>query len=258
MVWQLSRTILITGASSGIGAALAEAYASPGTTLLLTARNKERLEEVAARCRAKGATVYRECIDVTDKAALAEWITRMDEATPIDLVIANAGISTGSLGGGERLEAAEQVFKVNVDGVVNTIHPLIPRMSARGRGHIAIMSSLAGICALPSAPAYSASKAAVRMYGDALRGKLKSKNIHVSVICPGWISTPLTDKNDFKMPFIMSVERAAHIILRNLEQKKIRVAFPKRLYFPLCVLAFFPVFVSDAVFARIAGEAQKL
>ncbi len=102
-------TVLITGASSGIGAALAEAYAAAGTTLLLTARNAPRLEEVTARCRAKGATTYIERIDVTDKVALAEWITRMDDATPIDLVIANAGISTGSFAGKETLEAAQQL-----------------------------------------------------------------------------------------------------------------------------------------------------
>ncbi len=249
--------VLITGASSGIGAALAEAYAATGTTLILTARNEDRLREVAARCEAKGARVHVASIDVREKEKLAAFIMAMDDATPIDVVIANAGISTGSMGGGETVEAAETVFDVNVNGVVNTIHPLIERMKARGRGHIAIMSSLAGICALPSAPAYSASKAAVRVYGDALHGKLKPHGIAVSVICPGWIVTPLTDKNNFPMPFIMPVERAAHIILRNLEKKKRRIAFPLLLYIPLRILAVFPVVWSDFVFARMLGEPPK-
>ena len=253
----MARTVLITGASSGIGEALATGYATPNVTLILIARNTERLEAVAQACRAKGARVEVANIDVRDKVAMAEFITRMDAVTPIDLVIANAGISTGSFSGGETLEAAEAVFAINLNGVINTIHPLIPRMKARRAGHIVLMSSLAGICALPSAPAYSASKAAVRYYGDALRGMLKEYSIAVSVICPGWITTPLTDKNDFPMPFIMPVEQAAHRIMRGLQQKKIRVAFPLRLYFALRVLMLLPVCVSDFIFAQLPGKQGK-
>jgi short-subunit dehydrogenase len=247
-------TVLITGASSGIGAALAEGYASPNIALILTARNEDRLREVAARCEAKGARVHTASIDVCDKEKLAEFIAQMDDVTPIDLVIANAGISTGSMGGGETLAAAEIVFDVNVNGVINTIHPLIERMKARGHGHIAIMSSLAGICALPSAPAYSASKAAVRVYGDALRVKLKPHGVMVSVICPGWIVTPLTDKNNFPMPLIMPVEQAAHTIMRNLSMKKARIAFPLRLYIPLRMLSVLPVAWSDFIFSRLPAK----
>jgi short-subunit dehydrogenase len=248
---QLSNSILITGASSGIGAALAVGYATQGVTLILVGRDVARLEAVAESCRERGAYVALGAMDVTDKRALANFITQMDDTTPIDLVIANAGISTGSFAGRETLEAAEKVFAVNFTGVVNTIHPLNDRMKARGRGHIAIMSSLAGICALPSAPAYSASKAAVRVYGDALRGMLKPHGVYVSVICPGWIRTPLTDKNDFPMPLIMSVERATHIIMRNLEKKKPRIAFPFLLYAALRILASLPVCVSDFLFDRL-------
>ncbi len=252
-----SSTILITGASSGIGAGLAQAYAAPGVTLYIVARSEARLAEVAERCRVKGARVESAAIDVRDKSAMAAWIAKMDDASPIDLVIANAGISTGSFNGNETLAAAEAVFDINVNGVINTIHPLIERMKARGRGQIAIMSSLAGICALPSAPAYSASKAAVRYYGDGLRGMLKPFGVHVSVICPGWITTPLTDRNDFPMPFIMPVERAVHIIMRGLEQKKLRLAFPLRLYVVLRALQMLPVVASDFIFSAISGKPQK-
>ncbi len=249
--------ILITGASSGIGAALAEGYAAAGMTLLLTARNVERLEAVAKVCRAKGAAVETAGIDVRNTAAMAEWIVRMDAATPIDLVIANAGISTGSFNGTETLEAAEAVFDINLNGVINTIHPVIPLMIARRSGHIAIMSSLAGICALPSAPAYSASKAALRYYGDALRGKLKAHDIHVSIICPGWITTPLTEKNDFPMPLIMPVEKAAQRIIHGLWKKKARLAFPLRLYVALRVLMILPVSCIDFIFSRLPGSQGK-
>lgn len=252
-----SQSILITGASSGLGAALAEAYAAQGVTLLLTARDETRLAEVKARCEAKGARVITASIDVREKDKLAEFITRMDDASPIDLVIANAGISTGTFSGSESLAAAEAVFEVNVMGVIHTIHPLIPRMVARGRGQIAIMASLAGICPLPGAPAYSASKAAVLAYGDALRGKLAATGVVVSVICPGWIKTPLTDKNDFPMPGIMSVEAAAQKILHNLNKKKARIAFPLWLYFALCILASLPISLTRIFMQSIPAKRQK-
>lgn len=253
----MPRVILITGASSGIGAALAVEYAAPSVTLLLTARNEARLREIATACEAKGARVITASIDVREKEKLAEFITRMDDATPMDLVIANAGISTGTFSGHESLEAAEAVFAVNVDGVINTIHPIIPRMVARGRGQIAIMSSLAGISPLPGAPAYSASKATVLAYGDALRGKLKPSGVHVSVICPGWIVTPLTDKNDFPMPWIMPADRAAAIILHNLAKKKSRIAFPLGLYLLIRLVALLPIFVRDFVLSSIPDKQQK-
>jgi short-subunit dehydrogenase len=251
------RTLLITGASSGIGAGLAVGYAAAGVTLILTARNEERLKEVAACCEAKGAVVHTASIDVREKEKLADFIARRDDATPIDLVIANAGISTGTFAGKETLEAAEAVFDVNVNGVINTIHPLIERMSARGHGQIAIMSSLAGICALPGAPAYSASKAAVRYYGEALAAKLKPQGVQVSVICPGWIRTPLTDKNDFAMPFIMTVEKAVHIIQRHLKKKKTHLFFPLALYVLLRVLQTLPVHVRSFMLAAIPEKREK-
>ena len=220
-------------------------------TLILTARNEARLAEMAAACRARGAAVHTASIDVCDKEKLAEFINDIDTNCPIDLAIANAGISAGGFDGHKAAARADEVFAVNLGGVLNTIHPLIPRMIARGRGHLAIMSSLAGIRALPSAPAYSASKAAVRFYGDALRGELKGQGIDVSVICPGWITTPLTDKNNFPMPFIMSVDRAARIIQRGLQHKKARIAFPRRLYYPLCLFAALPLFMTDSLFEKM-------
>jgi short-subunit dehydrogenase len=250
-------TVLITGASSGIGAALAHEYACAGNTLILIGRNVTRLDEVAATCRTYNAQVLTGYVDVRDKEKLAHYIIEVDDAHPIDLVIANAGISAGGFSG-ESSAHADDVFAVNLQGVLNTIHPLIPRMVARGRGQIAIMSSLAGIRALPSAAAYSASKAAVRFYGDALRGELKPHNIQVSVICPGWITTPLTAKNDFPMPLLMSPERAARLIIHRLARKKSRIAFPRRLYFSLRALEALPIFLTDPLFARMPKKRLKL
>src|SRR5690349_6050841 len=183
------RTILITGASSGLGAALADAYAAPGVTLALTGRDPGRLDAVAERCRAAGAAVRGAVLDVTGRDALAAWIAEVDAATPIDLAIANAGVAAGGRDAADAdadANAARRVLATNIDGVLNTVLPLVPAMRRRRRGQIALMSSLAGFRGLPGAAAYCASKAAVRVYGEALGGPLRHDGVTVSVICPGF------------------------------------------------------------------------
>lgn len=249
--------VLITGASSGLGAALAREYAAAGVTLFLSGRDGTRLQDVANDCRARGAEVRTARVDVTDKEAMHAYITQCDALVPLDLVIANAGISAGTGGTQEPMEQVERIFDVNLHGVLHTIQPIIAPMLARRSGHIAIMSSLAGIRALPSCPAYSASKAAVRYYGDALRGVLKKQGVIVSVICPGYIRTPMTAVNDFPMPLVMDASRAARIIRCGLRRKKARIAFPNALYLPLWWLACLPLLLSDVLFARLPSKPQK-
>lgn len=250
------KTILITGASSGIGAALAEAYAGQGITLILTARSASRLEAVAENCRAKGAQVHTALIDVRENEPLAQFLNDIDTKCPIDLVIANAGVSGGSEGGAEAERQARIIFETNLTGVLNTIHPLIPRMTARRAGHIAILSSLAGIVALSPAPAYSASKAAVRFYGDALRGLLRRQGVAVSVICPGYITTPMTQANRFYMPFLMSAELAARRIKSALDKKYAHIFFPRRLYAALWMLSLLPYTARDFLFDRMPKKQR--
>ena len=221
------KTILITGASSGIGHALAQLYAAPGVTLLLTGRDVPRLAEIESLCRAKGATVKTSGIPVTERAALAAQLLAWDDAHQIELVLANAGISGGhGKIGDETEQRLRDIMATNIDGMFNTVNPLIDRLRGRKRGQIALLSSIAGFRGLPSAPAYSTSKNAVRAYGEALRPLLKKDNVGVSVICPGFIKTPLTDKNDFAMPFMMSAVKAAGIILRGLAGNRAVIAFP--------------------------------
>jgi short-subunit dehydrogenase len=202
------RHVLITGASSGIGEALALAYAQPGVSLSLIGRNAGRLDRVTQSCRDRGADVASATRDVTDAAALSSWLQDTDRRKPIDLAIANAGISAQSGGRGETEEQARRIFAINVDGVMNTVMPLIAPMTARGRGQIAIVSSLASFHAFPGSAAYCASKAAVRFWGEALRAELAPKRVEVSVICPGFITTPMTATNDFFMPLLMPADRA--------------------------------------------------
>lgn len=240
-------TILITGASSGLGAALARQYARNGVTLGLLGRSAVRLAYVADICRQQGARVEIFTGDITESASLGQWIESFDDRHRIDLCIANAGISAGSGGGGETLEQAKHIFNVNLFGVMNTIHPVIDRMMTRKNGHIAIVSSLAGFRGLPTTPAYSASKAAVRIYGQALNGLLHNHGIAVTTICPGFIKTPMTDVNPFPMPMMMSAEQAAKIISHRLHRRPSMIAFP----WPMALLAKLQNMVPDTILNRI-------
>jgi short-subunit dehydrogenase len=242
------RTILITGASSGIGRALAELYAAPGVTLLLTGRHADRLREAEEACRGKGAEVLSTTIDVTDRPRFERKILEWDDKHPVDLVIANAGIS----GGLDRENAAKflEIMQINLDGTFNTIHPLIPRMTARRKGQIALMSSMAGFRGMPNAPAYSISKVAVRATGEALRPLLRKDGVTVSTIHPGFIRTPLTDVNTFPMPFLMSVEKAAGIIRAGLEKDRAVIAFPWQMHLLVRVLCLLPRGAADWILAR--------
>lgn len=248
---EIPRSILITGASSGIGAALARDYAAPGVRLALGGRDAARLEEIAMDCRARGAEADATVVDVTDPEATARWVEAADAAAPLDLVIANAGISGGTFGGGESQEQASAIFAVNVGGVVNTAYPAATRMAARGHGQIAIMSSLAGFRGMSGAPAYSASKVAVRALGDALRGRLAPCGVTVSIVCPGFIRTPLTDVNRFPMPMLMEVERASAIIRRNLARRRPLIAFPWPMYALVRLVAALPRPLSDRILGRM-------
>lgn len=250
------RSIVITGASSGLGAALARAYARDGVTLALTGRDRPRLAAVADACRLQGAAVRTAAIDVRDRAQLAEWLYESDQARPIDLIIANAGVSAGTGGGEEGAEQAARISAINVDGVLHTVLPLAPRMAARRRGQIALMSSLASFRGFPGAPAYCASKAFVRVWGEALRGEMASYGVGVSVICPGFVDSPMTAANKFKMPLLMPAERAAAIIVRGLARNRARIAFPWRLYAAVRFIAALPPLVMDPLLARLPRKTS--
>ncbi len=251
------RSIVITGGSSGIGEALARRYARPGVTLALCGRDATRMEAVAASCRAAGAEAHGAVIDVTDAAAVAGWITESDRRAPLDLVIANAGISAGAGGGGESADQARAVFAVNVGGVINTVAPAIDLMRPRRRGQIAIMSSLAGFRGMPGAPAYCASKAAVKSWGEGLRPELRRDGIEVSVICPGFVRSRMTDGNPFPMPLLMNADRAAEIIRRGLERNRARIAFPFPMFAMVWWFAAMPAWFTDRVLSASPESWKK-
>ena len=238
----MAQTVVITGASSGIGAALALRYAHGGARLGLLGRNRQRLDAVAEKCRSLGAEAHTAAIDVGDRVALAEWLEDFDRTTPVDIVIANAGVLAG-LAEGEPIESAEMshlVFETNMMGVLNTLHPLLPRMLARKRGTVAVASSVGAFVPFPQMPSYSASKAAVLTYGLALRAALRPHGIGVSVICAGYIDTPMTEQVVGPKPLLMSAERAAAVIDRGLKRNRAVIAFPRSFAFVMWLDGILP------------------
>lgn len=253
------KSILITGASSGLGASLAIEYAGPGVVLHLGGRAADRLEAVAARCRERGAGVNLRVVDVTDAAAMRDWVLAADGAAPLDMVVANAGISAGTSGrtGGEPEEQVRAVFATNVDGMLNTVLPVLPRMQARAGGQIVLVASLAGYRGIPGAPAYCASKAAVKVFGEGLRGSLHATGVRVSVVCPGYVRTPMTAVNDFPMPFLMTPDRAARIIRRGLARNRPRIAFPWPMVLAVTLLQSLPPAWIDPILRRLPGKSSS-
>ncbi len=250
------KSILITGASSGIGRALALHYAGPGTFLALSGRNADRLEGVATLCRQKGAEVATEIVCVTDRGGMEAWIKRIDDLRRLDLVIANAGISggTGTWGSSERPEQIRQIFDINLYGVLNTIGPILPRFEERREGQIAMISSLAGFRGMSGAPAYSASKGAVRFYGEALRGALAESGVRINVVCPGFVRSGITDQNDFPMPFFMEAEQAAAIIAKGLAKNTGRIAFPLPTHLASWFISVLPDALAQKILRRLPAK----
>jgi NADP-dependent 3-hydroxy acid dehydrogenase YdfG len=244
--------ILITGASSGIGRALALAYAQQGTRLALVGRNPERLTDVAKAAAAKGAETVPVRLDVRDRAAVREWVTRTDSVHPFDLVIANAGITTGLAPNGiaEDPEAVRSIFATNLFGVLNVIEPLLLPMAARRSGHVAIIGSIAGLISLPYAPAYCATKAAVHAYARALRGRLEPQGLRVSLVIPGFVKTPLNDSISAFKPFESSDVEAAAIIKRGLTRGAATIGFPWPLILAARFASVLPARLVDHVMAR--------
>ena len=239
--------IVITGASAGIGFALAKLYAKPEITLGLIGRNKVKLESIEAICRQQGAKVVTGALDVGDEIAIKKWLLEFDKQFPVDLLIANAGVTSimPSNGDGETWAAISHVLDTNIYGVFNSVYPLIEPMRQRKQGQIALMSSLAAFRGMPISPVYCASKAAVKSYGEALRGWLSLYGVKVSVICPGFIKSDLSDHFPEPKLLLMSTDRAAQIIYKGLIKNKALISFPFPLNLGMKILAIIPADIAN-------------
>ena len=221
--------VVITGASSGIGRALALQYARQGATIGILGRNRDRLETTASQCQAFGAQVHAAAIDVRERSAMTEWLTGFDRATPVDVLIANAGVMEGTAPG-QDIEAAESRLCADADQCPwHSQHNSAAgcRNDLRGHGQIAILSSIAGFIPLPDAPSYSASKAALTNYGLALRALLRPRGIGVSVFCLSYVDTPMILREQGVQPFKMPLDKAAVLVVRGIAKNKALVVAPR-------------------------------
>jgi short-subunit dehydrogenase len=246
------RVAVITGASSGLGASLAVAYAGPQVALGLVGRDRERLAGVADACRAAGAVVETAAIDVADAETMADWLTAFDRSHPVELIIANAGTSAGTdpEAGFEPAAATTRQIAVNLLGVVNTIAPLLPYLCQRRRGRIAIIASVAALRGLPYSPGYCASKAGARAYGEALRPLLQGQGVGVSVVCPGFFTSRMTDRWEGPTPFLYSGERAARRVKRGIDRGRARIDFPLPLVLGMRFCDLAPALIGDEIMRR--------
>ncbi len=253
------KTILITGASRGIGEQLAYCYAHRGVNLILVARKAENLIRVVDGCQQRGANTISESIDVRDAVFLKSFIHDVDKKTPIDLVIANAGVSSSLQCDWqqESEEDIEQVFSTNVQGTLNTINPLLKPMISRKKGQIVIMSSLAGLRGLPHSPSYCASKASLYVYGQSLRSWLGRYHINVNVVCPGYVKTDMSDRLTGPKPFLISSEKAAILIQKRLLKNQACIAFPWQLSLLTKLAVLMPAKPVDMILNRIESYVQR-
>ncbi|MCA8486228.1 SDR family NAD(P)-dependent oxidoreductase [Burkholderia multivorans] len=251
------RCVLITGATGGIGSALAQEYAQAGTAvLILHGRNSALLQKLSDACTALGARVVTATFDVRDHDTLRKWVSEMSATEAPDLVIANAGvnINTGPQHQGEDWEDMHRLLDVNVKASLATAHAAMPAMRARRSGQIALISSLAAWRGLPETPSYSASKAAVKAYGEAMRDGLAAEGVKVNVVMPGYVESQMCFDMPGPKPFLWKAPKAARVIRLGLRANRARISFPFPLNLGCFLLAGIHPAVSGWLLSRLGYE----
>ena len=244
-----SGTAWVTGAGSGIGRALARRLAQTGWMVAASARTARDLDTLAAEVPGK-ITAFQ--LDVTDAAACVETARQIEAALgPVDLAVFNAGSYFPTTAEDFSVENFRRTVNVNLMGEVNCMGGVVPSMRARRAGHIVLMGSLTGLVGLPTAASYGATKAALNSIAQAFKPDFERFGITISVINPGFVKTPLTDKNRFPMPFLISVDAAVDHILRGIARRRFDISFPWQMSFLVRLLAALPDRAKFAITRRM-------
>lgn len=241
------RSIALIGATGGIGRALVREISGPGVTLFLSGRDPDRLRHIQEISEAQGATVKPCAVSLTNYQEFCEVLSRFDDEHPLDLLICAAGVKTGNKKGFEPPQHLDRVLNVNLVAPLHLVQAVLPEMVKRRRGHIALFSSLAAFSPHADLLSYSATKAGIRAYGTALRQALRGTGVSVSVITPGFVDTPMTDRQIGPTPQKISAERAARIIVRGLERKRPYITFPLLITGLVHLKSLLPVWARDLI-----------
>jgi len=233
------KRIWIIGASSGIGAALAKELASEGATLILSARRKDKLDTIANALDGDMHMVHP--LDVSDRDA---FLRSVEEIGPIDSVIYLAAIYTPNV---RQLDDVKKSIEINLFGAFTCVEAVRGHFATQKKGQIVLCASVAGYRGLPNAQPYCATKAALINYAESLKVELEPDNIDVKIICPGFVKTELTAKNDFAMPMMITAQSAAHAISRGLARNIFEIHFPKRFTFIMKALRIMPNWLFFAI-----------
>lgn len=248
-----NQVAVITGASSGIGWEVAKLLAAEGAKVGLIARRRDKLDELAGEIRKAGGTAAIATADVGDREQIHAAVAEVaGELGPIDLLIANAGVGMPTQLNPMNMDDIEQMFRINVLGVIYTLEAGLPDMLRRGKGHIVAVSSAAAKKGLPGESAYCATKAAVNNYMEGLRIQLRKHNILATTICPGFVRTPMTAPNKFRMPWLMDADEAAQRIVTALKRKRKFLLFPWQMRF----LMWLSFWAPDWAIARGMGRYE--
>jgi short-subunit dehydrogenase len=248
----VEKTAFITGASSGIGRELAKRLAREGVEVAIAARREDQLHALEQEIAAEGGRARVYPLDVANPDATTETLQRADrEMGGIDLVVANAGVSKHRWSGKLTYQDCADIIDVNVRGAVATLTALLPAMVERQRGHLVGISSLAQYRGLPSSAAYSASKAFLSHFLEALRVDLASTNVAVTDIRPGFVRSPMTDRSTMTMPFLIDLDQAIDAMIAGVRARAPVVAFPWQLASIVRAGTLVPVRVYDSAVRRI-------
>ena len=254
--------IVITGATGGIGRALVREYAEPGVGFLLLGRDPERLDAACRDAKSAGATARSANLSATDFGATAEVLQKFDEEGSVDLLLLAAGVKVGNIDAIEPVDQLDRVLNVNLSATIHNVQALLPEMRGRGRGQIALFSSAAALSPHADLLSYSATKAGIRGYGTALRRALRGTGVTVHLITPGFVDTPMTDRQVGWTPLKISADRAARIIRRGLLRNRPTISFPVMLFFLIRIENMLPTSLADwidrAYRAKILPDEDEL
>lgn len=246
--------VWITGASKGIGRALALRFARAGSTVAASARSADALADLASEADSLPGRIVPLPLDVTDAEAVAAALEKLGAAEGLpDLVVMNAGTHIPVDGTAPKAADFRTLLDLNVMGTVHVLEALVPPMVGRGSGRLAVVASIAGYRGLRTASAYGASKAALINMSEALRVELADAGVVLQLVNPGFVDTPLTEENEFPMPFLMPVDKAAERFYRGLHSDRFEITFPKRFTWILKALRLLPY----CLYLPLAGAATR-